>query len=160
MGTAEPTEAPFDPSGCPSDIPVSWVNQASKTLYKGKGERFMLLNIIDRKTDFAIRETDYTGYGVLARRTMVTNSLKPWLPVTSKSTFLILRICTTLLVMFSNVMTVANHMLLSAGQQPVWMAVMMVPPRKIKCTLCSAVLTQSSSATRTLMNALDKPLMV
>merc|ERR1719346_261295 len=28
----------------------------------------MLLNIIDRKTDFAIRETDYTGYGVLAKK--------------------------------------------------------------------------------------------
>jgi len=62
------TEAPFDPSVCPEDIPVSWVNQASKILYKGKEERFALLNIVDRKTAFAIRETDYTGYGVLAKK--------------------------------------------------------------------------------------------
>merc|ERR1719277_1155721 len=94
------------------------------------------------------------------KRTVVTSLLKPWLPVTSKFTFSILRICTTLLVMFSNVMMVANHMLLSAGQRLAWMAVMTVLPRKIKCTLCSAVLTQSSLATRTLMNALDKLLMV
>jgi len=66
--TTEAAVDEFDPSTCPDEINVSWVNQASKILYKGSGERFSLLNIVDRKTDFAIRENDYTGYGVMAKK--------------------------------------------------------------------------------------------
>lgn len=66
--TTRPTPEPFDPSGCPDEDGVVWVGNAARVQYQSETARFMLVNILKRAATFNVRESFYTGFGILARK--------------------------------------------------------------------------------------------
>merc|ERR1712061_104590 len=64
----EEEEEEFDQSQCEATDGVEWLGNVSRTLYQSNNGRFILINMVNKKTSFDIRENSYTGYGVLVRK--------------------------------------------------------------------------------------------